>query len=154
MCALWVKGTIIRGNTLYLCLVILLRATRFTLFCFIGIFLSGPVPEVPVWSNVHCLHSPVSATGLTLLDKAISLDLPSEKVFFVEGLSVKPEPRGVAYGGSTPRVLEISASVHIFFYKQPHFRVEPLIAMKIPKMRLKVFLESRLKVVKLFALSC
>ena len=25
-----------------------------------------------------------------------------------------------------------------FFYKQPHFRVEPRVAMKIPKMRLKV----------------
>ena len=29
-------------------------------------------------------------------------------------------------------------SVHSFFYKQPHFRVEPRVAIKIPKMRLKV----------------
>ena len=28
--------------------------------------------------------------------------------------------------------------VHIFFYKQPNFRVEPRVAIKIPKMRLKV----------------
>ena len=28
-----------------------------------------------------------------------------------------------------------------FFYKQPHFRDEPRVAMKIPKMRLKVVLK-------------
>ena len=27
---------------------------------------------------------------------------------------------------------------YTFFYKQPHFRVEPQVAIKIPKMRLKV----------------
>ena len=43
-----------------------------------------------------------------------------------------------------------------FFYKQPHFRVEPRVAINIPKMRLKVamkllsILESRLQVAKLF----
>ena len=28
--------------------------------------------------------------------------------------------------------------LHTFFYKQPHFRVEPRVAIKITKMRLKV----------------
>ena len=28
--------------------------------------------------------------------------------------------------------------LHSFFYKQPHFRVEPRVAIKIPKMRFKV----------------
>ena len=34
-------------------------------------------------------------------------------------------------------MLEI-LNVHIFLYKQPHFRVEPRVAIKNPKMRLKV----------------
>ena len=31
-----------------------------------------------------------------------------------------------------------TVSLYRFFYKQPHFRVEPRVAIKIPKMRLKV----------------
>ena len=49
-----------------------------------------------------------------------------------------------------------SRATHFFFYKQPYFRVEPRVAIKMPEMRLKVamkllvvFLESRLKVAKL-----
>ena len=54
--------------------------------------------------------------------------------------------------------VRFSARVHprTYFNKQPHFRVEPRVAINIPKMRLKVamkllsILESRLQVAKLF----
>ena len=47
---------------------------------------------------------------------------------------------------------------YTLFYKQPHFRVEPRVAIKIPKIEAQscyevakyFFLESRLKVAKLF----
>ena len=36
------------------------------------------------------------------------------------------------------RASKYPGSYTLFFYKQPHFRVEPRVAIKIPKMRFKV----------------
>ena len=55
-----------------------------------------------------------------------------------DGFSLREENYSHQVGMLNILCLHIVSGLHILFYKQPQFRVEPRVALKIPKMRLKV----------------
>ena len=59
-----------------------------------------------------------------------------------------PSNLGVISGMDHLRLALRLKGDYTFFYMQPHFRVEPRVAIKIPKMRLKV----AMKLLSIFAI--
>ena len=67
-----------------------------------------------------------------LIDKVLVLPFFTASTYFLDN-NIHQYP-----GQMIEKVIPIALIVYTVFFKQPHFRVEPRVAIKIPKMTLKV----------------